>query len=67
MLSDSVRTSSYRDTLVKNPDRLRDALVLDIGCWTGILSMFAAQAWAKAMVGVDCSNIIYQAMDIARE
>lgn len=67
MLSDSVRTSSYRDALVKNPDRLRDALVLDIGCGTGILSMFAAQAGAKAVVGVDCSDIIYQAMDIVRE
>eukprot|EP00091_Calanus_sinicus_P017861 TRINITY_DN3882_c0_g2_i1.p1 TRINITY_DN3882_c0_g2~~TRINITY_DN3882_c0_g2_i1.p1 ORF type:complete len:326 (+),score=84.59 TRINITY_DN3882_c0_g2_i1:118-1095(+) len=37
MLSDSVRTSSYRDALIKNPDRLRDALVLDIGCGTGAL------------------------------
>eukprot|EP00092_Neocalanus_flemingeri_P091390 GFUD01115855.1.p1 GENE.GFUD01115855.1~~GFUD01115855.1.p1 ORF type:complete len:606 (+),score=169.37 GFUD01115855.1:62-1819(+) len=67
MLSDSVRTSSYRDALVKNPERLRDALVLDIGCGTGILSMFAAEAGAKAVVGVDCSDIIYQAMDIVRE
>jgi len=67
MLNDSVRTSSYRDALVKNPDRLRDALVLDIGCGTSILSMFAAQAGAKAVVGVDCSDIIYQAMDIVRE
>jgi len=67
MLSDRVRTSSYRDALIKNPDRLRDALVLDIGCGTGILSMFAAQAGAKAVVGVDCSDIIYQAMDIVRE
>jgi len=67
MLNDSVRTSSYRDALIKNPDRLRDALVLDIGCGTSILSMFAAQAGAKAVVGVDCSDIIYQAMDIVRE
>jgi len=67
MLNDSVRTSSYRDALIKNPDTLRDALVLDIGCGTGILSMFAAQAGAKGVVGVDCSDIIYQAMDIVRE
>jgi len=67
MLNDSVRTSSYRDALIKNTDRLRDALVLDIGCGTGILSMFAAEAGAKAVVGVDCSDIIYQAMDIVRE
>ena len=67
MLSDSVRTSSYRDALVKNPDSLRDALVLDIGCGTGILSMFDAQAGAKDVLGVDCSDIIYKAMDIVRE
>ena len=51
MLSDSVRTSSYRDTLVKNPDSLRDALVLDIGCGTGILSMFDAQSGGQGCVG----------------
>lgn len=67
MLSDSVRTESYRDSLLKNPGRLKDAAVLDIGCGTGILSMFAAQAGAKTVVGVDCSQIIYSAMDIIRE
>ena len=67
MLSDRVRTESYRNALVKNPDTLKDAKVLDIGCGTGILSMFAAQAGASKVVGVDCSDIIYQAMDIVRE
>jgi len=67
MLSDRVRTESYRNALVKNPDTLKDAKVLDIGCGTGILSMFAAQAGASKVVGVDCSDIIYQAMDILRE
>ena len=67
MLSDRTRTEAYRNALLNNSDRLRDALVLDIGCGTGILSMFAAQAGAKAVVGVDCSEIIYQAMDIVRE
>lgn len=67
MLSDTVRTESYRDALLKNADRLAGAKVLDIGCGTGILSMFAAQAGASRVVGVDCSDIIYQAMDILRE
>ena len=67
MLSDTVRTESYRDSLLRNPERLRDAAVLDIGCGTGILSMFAAQAGARTVVGVDCSQIIYSAMDIIRE
>merc|ERR1719245_2035527 len=67
MLSDSVRTSSYRDAIQGNPGRLKDAVVMDLGCGTSILSMFAAQAGAKAVVGVDCSDIIYQAMDIINE
>ena len=61
MLSDAVRTSSYRDAIQGNPGRLKDAVVMDLGCGTSILSMFAAQAGAKAVVGVDCSDIIYQA------
>ena len=60
MLSDTVRTSSYRDAIQGNPGRLKDAVVMDLGCGTSILSMFAAQAGAKAVVGVDCSDIIYQ-------
>merc|ERR1719222_188550 len=67
MLSDVVRTSSYRDATLGNPGRLKGAVVMDLGCGTSILSMFSAQAGAKAVVGVDCSDIIYQAMDIVRE
>ena len=41
-------------------------VVLDVGCGTGILSMFAAKAGAKHVIGIDQSEIIYQAMDIVR-
>lgn len=41
-------------------------VVLDVGCGTGILSMFAARAGAKKVIAVDQSEIIYQAMDIVR-
>lgn len=37
--------------------------MLDIGCGTGILSMFAAKAGAKRVIGIDCSNIV----DYAKE
>ncbi|XP_036442269.1 protein arginine N-methyltransferase 3 [Colossoma macropomum] len=66
MLKDKVRTESYRDFICGNPDVFKDKVVLDVGCGTGILSMFAARAGAKKVIGVDQSEIIYQAMDIVR-
>ncbi|OBZ67183.1 Protein arginine N-methyltransferase 1 [Grifola frondosa] len=64
MLKDSVRTGSYRNAIINNPHLFKDKLVLDVGCGTGILSMFAARAGAKHVVGVDMSNIIDQANKI---
>uniref|UniRef100_A0A4W5MY18 type I protein arginine methyltransferase n=1 Tax=Hucho hucho TaxID=62062 RepID=A0A4W5MY18_9TELE len=66
MLKDTVRTESYRDFMYLNPEVFKDKVVLDVGCGTGILSMFAARAGAKMVIGVDQSEIIYQAMDIVR-
>ena len=61
MLKDEVRTMAYRNAIVRNRDLFQDKVVLDIGCGTGILSMFAAQAGAKLVIGVDMSGIIEQA------
>ena len=52
MLKDSVRTGSYRNAIINNPHLFKDKLVLDVGCGTGILSMFAAKAGAAKVVGV---------------
>jgi protein arginine N-methyltransferase 1 len=41
--------------------------VLDIGCGTGILSMFAAKAGASRVFGIDCSDIVNQAQEIVRQ
>ncbi|XP_077993663.1 protein arginine N-methyltransferase 3-like isoform X2 [Glandiceps talaboti] len=67
MLKDRVRTESYRDFIYKNSHIFKDKVVLDLGCGTGILSMFAAKAGASHVIAVDQSEIIYQAMDIVRE
>uniref|UniRef100_A0A8C2G402 Protein arginine N-methyltransferase 3 n=1 Tax=Cyprinus carpio TaxID=7962 RepID=A0A8C2G402_CYPCA len=66
MLKDKVRTESYRDFMYHNMDVFKDKVVLDVGCGTGILSMFAAKAGARKVIAVDQSEIIYQAMDIVR-
>ncbi len=52
MLKDTVRTGSYRNAIIQNPHLFKDKLVLDVGCGTGILSMFATKAGAKHVVGV---------------
>ncbi|ODV63616.1 protein-arginine omega-N methyltransferase HMT1 [Ascoidea rubescens DSM 1968] len=64
MLKDKVRTLSYRDAIFHNKHLFKDKIVLDVGCGTGILSMFAARAGAKHVIAVDMSNIIEMAEKI---
>ena len=47
MLKDEVRTLTYRNSMYHNKHLFKDKIVLDVGCGTGILSMFAAKAGAK--------------------
>ncbi|CDZ97074.1 protein arginine n-methyltransferase [Phaffia rhodozyma] len=64
MLKDTVRTVSYRKAIQDNPHLFKGKVVLDVGCGTGILSMFAAKAGAKHVYGIDMSNIADQATKI---
>jgi type I protein arginine methyltransferase len=62
-----VRTEGYMNAILDNKNIFKDKIVLDVGCGSGILSMFAAKAGAKLVIAVDMSNIIEQAIHIARE
>merc|ERR1711971_1313190 len=67
MLKDEVRTLTYRDSMIMNKHLFKDKIVLDVGCGTGILSMFAAKAGAKKVFGVDMSGIVEQARIIVEK
>ncbi|KAI1298192.1 type I protein arginine N-methyltransferase Rmt1 [Mortierella claussenii] len=67
MLKDEVRTLTYRASIYQNRHLFKDKVVLDVGCGTGILSMFAAKAGAKMVIGVDMSNIINNAREIVKD
>ncbi|ESR45657.1 hypothetical protein CICLE_v100006501mg, partial [Citrus x clementina] len=56
MISDKVRTDSYRQAILENPSLMKGAVVMDIGCGTGILSLFAAQAGASRVIAVEASE-----------
>ena len=64
MLKDKSRTNAYKDAMLKNPKLFAGKVVLDIGCGTGILSMFAAKAGAKHVIGIDMSDMAFRAMEI---
>ena len=41
---------------MQNPSLMKGARVLDVGCGTGILSLFAARGGADAVVGLEASE-----------
>lgn len=67
MLKDKVRTESYRNAIENNPEAFKDKVVLDIGCGTGVLSIFAARAGAKHVYGIDNADIVHYAREIVKK
>lgn len=57
MLSDKIRTVSYREAVFRNPSIFKDKVILDVGCGTGIISLFAAKCGAKRVYAVEKSSI----------
>ncbi len=50
MLSDKSRTEAYRQVILSNSASLRDKVVMDLGCGTGIISLFCAQLAQPSVV-----------------
>ncbi len=62
MLKDTVRTRSYQAAIMQNEFLFKDKIVLDVGCGTGILSLFAAKVIAH--VSVHSSSPLFFSLDV---
>ncbi|CAE7243114.1 msrA [Symbiodinium pilosum] len=64
MLKDTVRMQAYRDAIQMNAKDFRDKVVLDIGCGTGVLAIFAAKAGARKVYAVEASDMASCAKEV---
>ncbi|KAJ8717836.1 hypothetical protein PYW07_005766 [Mythimna separata] len=67
MLEDGPRTLAYKNAILNNKAYFKDKVVMDVGCGTGILSIFCAQAGAKKVFAVEASNLANLAKEIVKE
>ncbi|XP_074917108.1 histone-arginine methyltransferase CARM1 isoform X2 [Chelonoidis abingdonii] len=61
MMQDYVRTGTYQRAILQNHNDFKDKIVLDVGCGSGILSFFAAQAGARKIYAVEASTMAQHA------
>ncbi|XVF01731.1 hypothetical protein REPUB_Repub04eG0114000 [Reevesia pubescens] len=66
MIKDRVRTETYRAAIMQHQSFIEGKVVMDVGCGTGILSIFCAQAGAKRVYAVDASDIAVQANEVVK-
>lgn len=66
MIKDRVRTETYRNAVLQHQSHIAGKVVVDVGCGTGILSIFCAQAGAKRVYAVDASEIALQAKEVVK-
>ena len=67
MLKDRPRTESYRQAIFENAKLFRDKLVMDVGCGTGILSLFAAEVGAAKVYAIEASRTALIARNVVRQ
>lgn len=61
-----MRTATYREAIIRHQDLISDKVVLDVGCGTGILSIFCALAGARRVYAVEASEIAVQANEVVK-
>jgi hypothetical protein len=66
MIKDQSRTQAYRDAISRSKDKIQGKVVLDVGCGTGMFSMWAARAGAAHVYAVECSAIISKTREIIK-
>lgn len=66
MIKDRERTETYRNAIMHHQSHIAGKVVVDVGCGTGILSIFCAHAGAKRVYAVDASGIAIQANEIVK-
>mmetsp|Transcript_20142 Transcript_20142/g.24830 ORF Transcript_20142/g.24830 Transcript_20142/m.24830 type:complete len:577 (+) Transcript_20142:76-1806(+) len=66
MLKDCIRTEAYQNAILLNKHLFVDKVVVDIGCGTGVLSIFAAKAGAKKVIAIDASDVHKEAREIVQ-
>jgi protein arginine N-methyltransferase 6 len=79
MLVDYKRCSAYYDAIMRFKEdfavllitmiktNFQGKVVLDIGCGTGILSVFCARAGAKKVYGLEASSVYLQAREFIKD
>ncbi|CAN6997439.1 unnamed protein product [Brassica oleracea var. botrytis] len=65
-LKDRARTETYKEAIMQHQSFIQGKVVVDVGCGTGILSIFCAQAGAKRVYAVDASDIAVQANEVVK-
>lgn len=65
MLSDKPRTTAYRMAIKQHSAYLKDKVILDVGCGTGILSLFCVREGdCKKVYSIEASDIADLAQEI---
>ncbi|XP_070832541.1 protein arginine N-methyltransferase 2 [Chaetodon trifascialis] len=68
MLSDKSRTEAYRQVILSNRASLRNKVVMDLGCGTGIISLFCAQlAQPSVVYAVEASSMAVYTRQLVKQ